>query len=421
MISTCRQGPARSFRRAAAVCAMCIFTALAAAKPASATPEIDAETDPHPLHWGWNTPHPDNDAAHVEIGLHRMVGEMIIVGLHGYSPRQRWPRRVARQIASGQIGGILLLDHNVRSKRQLIRFIEFFQKASSRGPILVSVDQEGGTVQRLSSRRGFTRIPSAKYIGRRMTLQNARILFTRMAEELADVGVNVNLGPVVDLDVNPRNRVIGGLQRSFGAQPDKVARYASAFVKAHRRAGVAPTLKHFPGHGSSFADSHNRFVDLTKTWTEAELKPFRDLVAAGLADMVMMGHLYHPRFADGPRTPATLSRRAIQIELRERLHFKGLVISDAMEMGAIRRGYTFEDSLIRAVNAGCDLLLLSNAFDADPQRGPKAKAILLKALRDGWIERARIEDAHKRIVALKTWIKAKSDERKAPENAPGPH
>lgn len=167
-------------------------------------------------------------------------------------------------------------------------------------------------------------------------------------------------------------------------------------------AGLATALKHFPGHGSSTADSHEGFVDITKTWSESELTPYRELIGEGVIDMVMVGHLYHADYANGDgQTPSSLSARWIDGVLRGDLGFDGVVISDDLEMGAIRDHFTLEETVVEAVKAGMDILLFSNTGYQRPELSKEVLAILLKQAEADPAFAARIEQSYERIVALK--------------------
>src|SRR5690606_10098573 len=168
-----------------------------------------------------------------------------------------------------------------------------------------------------------------------------------MAATLAEAGINLNLAPVVDVNVNPDNPVIGQLERSFSGDPDVVTEQAKAFIEAHHEHGVLCTLKHFPGHGSSEADSHLGFVDVTNLWSRQELEPFRNLIDAGLADAIMTAHIFNANWDS--EHPATLSRAVITGILREELGYDGVVITDDMQMGAIRDFYGFEAAVVMSV------------------------------------------------------------------------
>jgi beta-N-acetylhexosaminidase len=255
-------------------------------------------------------------------------------------------------------------------------------------------------VQRLSAKKGFKAYPTARTVARLYKPDKAHRLYKSMAQELARAGFNLNYGPVVDLNLNRSNPVIGRPGRSYGADPKKVLAYAQAFIAAHREANVLTSIKHFPGHGSSWTDSHKEFVDLSKTWKEIELEPYRALARAGAIDTVMVGHLYHPAFSTDQRLPATLTSTAIEGWIRGKLGFQGVVITDDLEMGAIRRYHKLPDTLVKAVLGGNDILMFSSS-GSDPNFVPRATKILRDAVENGTIPRQRIADAYRRIVALK--------------------
>jgi beta-N-acetylhexosaminidase len=233
------------------------------------------------------------------------------------------------------------------------------------------------------------------------SLESAVRLYTTMAEQLAHAGFNLNFGPVVDLNLNPANPVIGQRQRSFGADPTIVTMLARAFITAHRAANIVAVAKHFPGHGSSRVDSHKALADVSTTWEEKELEPYRALAKDGMLDGVMLGHLDPPRFSDGAKLPASLSGRAVKaLKAKGYIGFDGVVVSDDMEMGAVS-DYSLEERVIKAVNAGTDLLMFSNVSLRDPELGPKLHAIIADAVRDGRISRIRIEKAYGKIRLLK--------------------
>ncbi len=222
-----------------------------------------------------------------------------------------------------------------------------------------------------------------------------------MAEELADAGFNLNFGPVVDLNLNPGNPVIGQRDRSFGADPNTVTMLARAFITAHRDADIVTVAKHFPGHGSSHVDSHKALADVSRPGRRSSSSLTGTLAKEGMLDAVMIGHLYHPRFSDGAKLPASLSGRAVQALRASYIGFDGVVVSDDMEMGAVSDDYSFEERVIKAVNAGTDLLVFSNVCGRDPELGPKIHAIIADAVRDGRISRTRIEEAYGKIKMLK--------------------
>ena len=334
--------------------------------------------------------------------LDAMIGQMIMVGFEGRSEREAGVVAAHDQLAQGVIGGVVLYPDNIGSQEQLRALTTYLRDAKSWPIPFIAVDQEGGLVQRLTGHGYF---PSARSVGANpsfATPQAAERLYQTMAEELAKAGFNLNFGPVVDLSINPHNYVIVQRDRSFGADPSTVATLAGAFIRAHRAAGIATVAKHFPGHGSSAADSHKMLADVSATWQEIEIEPYRTLAKEGLLDGVMIGHLYHPRFSDGAKLPASLSGRAIAA-LRD-TGFKGVVVSDDMDMGAVRDDYSLDERAVKAVNAGTDLLVFSNVTLRDPELGTKLHAIIANAVRDGRISRSRIEKAYGKIMLLKRRI-----------------
>ena len=313
----------------------------------------------------------------IDSQLKRMAGQMVMVGFRGTSPEHAGVKAVVAQLRDGSIGGVMLMKHNIVSIAQVKRLTNALYKSARAGKQprpLISVDQEGGLVQRLR----FKQYPSAAKIAR-SSEHNAAVTYGKMACEIQTTGINVNFGPVVDLDINGRdNPVIGRLGRSYSKSSATVIKYASQFVRAHKYYGIMTAAKHFPGHGSSLKDSHKGFTAIPQ-WSEKELEPYMALAQGGpgkAVDLVMVGHLYNQKW----HSPASLSNTAISRILRKKVHFKGLVITDDMEMGAIRRNYKWSDAIIKAVNAGNDILLYSNTAKTHPYLGQKIRNTITKAI-----------------------------------------
>ncbi len=341
--------------------------------------------------------------------LDRMIGQTIMVGFSGQSEHDQGVKAVRDQLAKGLIGGVVLYPENIGSARQLRLLTAYLANANSMLVPFIAVDQEGGRVQRLDRRTGHTHYPSAQKMGRDATLtpEKARSIYGRMAKELAGAGINLNFGPVVDLSLNPWNAVIARRKRSYGPDPATVTSLARSFIAAHREANVATAAKHFPGHGSSWSDSHKTLPDISRSWQESELEPYAALSHEGLLDMVMVGHLYHPRFSDGDRLPSSLSANTIEaLRAEDTIGYRGVVVSDDMEMGAVRDHYALDDRVVRALNAGVDLLVFSNVKSRDTDLGVTLHGIIATAVRDGRISRTRIEAAYERIAALKRRLMA---------------
>jgi len=339
-----------------------------------------------------------------------MIGQMIMVGFPGDDEKDLGVITVRDQLAKGIVGGVVLFPENIASPPQLKNLIAYLRNARSPRPF-IAVDQEGGKVQRLNRWNGHTWFPSAQSVGRDPSFavpDAARRLYDKMAIELAEAGFNMNFGPVVDLNLNPSNPVIGGRGRSFGADPDTVTALATAFIEAHRAANVVTVAKHFPGHGSSRVDSHKALADVSQTWREVELEPYRRLAKAGLLDAVMVGHLYHPRFSDMEKLPASLSAKAVRaLRNKSWIDFNGVVISDDMEMGAVRGHFTLEEIVVKAINAGTDIVVFSNVEAGNPELGAKVHGAIVAAVCDGRISRRRVEQAYGKIVLLKRRLQQK--------------
>ena len=232
-----------------------------------------------------------------------------------------------------------------------------------------------------------------------------------MANGIAGEGCTVNFGPVADLNINPNNQVIAKFGRSYGKSAKTVADYDEAFITAHHDAGLLTALKHFPGHGSSTADSHEGFVDISKTWSPTELSPYKTLFAGGYDDFVMVGHLFDNAYPPAKSTdpmPASLSPEWIDSVLRGQLGFTGAVISDDLEMGAIRQMFQSKDNLaivrdtvVHAVNAGVNVLLFSNTAAYDPALGTKIQQILIAEAQADPAFAKKIEASYKLVLALK--------------------
>ena len=332
-----------------------------------------------------------------------MIGQMLMFGFDGTEPDRKGPQAIRRQLCDGTIGGVILLGHNVKSRAQVEALTKLFQGAGAQFTPLIAVDQEGGKVQRLGGPQGYPALPKAAAVARKYAPDKARDLYRDAATVIRDAGFNVNFAPVVDVNTYARNPIIGKYGRSFSAEPGKVIDYARAFIEAHHNAGILTALKHFPGHGSSREDSHKTFVDISRTWAkDAELAPFAALANdPRYGDMVMVGHLYHEDLSPEGRIPATLSARAINGLLREEIGYQGVVVTDDLEMRAVRDNFSYEDTIVKAVLAGNDILLISNSDKPDVALPDRTAAIIKQAVNDGRIGLDVLERAFDRIRLLK--------------------
>lgn len=335
------------------------------------------------------------------------IGQMFLVGFSGLEVgNDHW---ITRAIAEEQLGGVILFDRSVRgdvqnisTPAQLKSLVESLQQHTE-NTILVSVDQEGGMVCRLKERDGFQPCMSAARLAE-LGVAATRKESSTMASMLADFGINLNFSPVVDLNRNPENPIIGKFDRSFGADPVEVVELAAASIDGHHQHGVACCLKHFPGHGSSSADSHLGFVDISKSWSAVELQPFRQLVASGYCDGIMTAHVIH-RGLDDSGVPATLSPDILTGLLRKEIGFKGVTFSDDLQMRAIRNGWDYKTAVQRAVLAGVDILVVGNNLEPRTDVVSLGIKAINELLDSGRIDENYIRGVLHRIEELKQKIR----------------
>jgi beta-N-acetylhexosaminidase len=340
------------------------------------------------------------------VTLEEKIGQMLMIGFRGFSVTPGV--EVFADIAERRVGSTVLFDfdvpssssrRNIESPPQVLKLTRDLQALSARR-LLIAADQEGGIVARLKPSNGFRATLSAQEIGDLNDLQATRRYAGEMAATLAQYGINLNLAPVVDVNLNPDNPIIGGIERSFSANPDRVAEQAIAFIDAHHEHGVLTTLKHFPGHGSSEADSHLGFVDVTDAWSDRELIPYREIINAKRADAIMTAHIFNARL--DPEFPATLSKRTITGILRDRFGYNGVIITDDMMMGAIANFYDFEDAVVASVDAGADIVAVANnATTYEPDISARTYNALVQAVARGRLSEQRIDESYRRIVELK--------------------
>jgi len=340
-----------------------------------------------------------------KTGIETKAGQMLMIGFRGLAVDNLSP--IMQDIRKKNIGGVILFDYdvpsgspvrNIKSPRQVKTLVADLQEAATI-PLFIAIDQEGGKVCRLKEKFGFPPSVSAQYLGSLNSVETTKRYADATAETLASLGINLNFAPVVDLNVNPDNPVIGRLERSFSADPAVVTRHALTVIDSLHNHGVLSAIKHFPGHGSSLSDSHKGFVDITDTWSTEELKPFEDIVRSGRCDMVMTAHIFNGKL--DPVWPATLSSRVTGGILRRDMGYAGVVVSDDMQMNAIRQHYGLETAIERAILAGVDILVFANNSVFEEDIASRAVAIIEKLVREGKIPAGRIDESCARIMKLK--------------------
>ena len=344
---------------------------------------------------------PDPVAA---MPLEVKIGQMLMAGVLDTEVADD-ERRI---IADLHIGNVILMGRNFDSPEQVLALTQGLQdlaQTSNGVGLLIATDQEGGLVQRANSYAGFTPMPDAATVGLARCPAVLREYGRMSGEELAAVGVNMAMAPVLDVNDNPTNPVIGALNRSFGTTPEQVEEATLPYIAGLHEAGVMATGKHFPGHGSTTADSHKSlpFVDKSRADLEAvDIAPFRAAVAQGI-DAIMPAHVTYSAL-DPSGLPATVSAPIQTGLLREELGFTGLIVTDDMGMAGITEIFPPEESGVHAVLAGADILLcvrMDLAGSCSPDMIDDLRSGLLQAVADGRLPMERIDSSVRRILAQK--------------------
>jgi beta-N-acetylhexosaminidase len=345
---------------------------------------------------------PHGSAIVSAIPLRQRIARLLVVGFRGLRvDADDW---IAGNIAVDGLGGVILFDkdrvessRNIRNRRQVTRLASDLKALAPGRELIVAIDQEGGNVTRLSPAYGFPALASEASIGPKGDAA-VQEWADGLTTTLADVGVNLNLAPVVDINVNPKNPAIGALGRSFSADPAIVSRDAEIEIQAHRARAVKTALKHFPGLGSARANTDFGVADVTATWSQEELDPYRDLLGKGLVDIVMAGHVVNGQV--DPSAPASLSRGTVTDLLRSELGWDGAVITDDLQAGAITDAFGAEDAVALALDAGDDLLLFANQQVYDPDIVTWAVDLIEGFVTSGRIDEARIDRSYARVTSL---------------------
>ena len=321
------------------------------------------------------------------------MGQLMVMGLRD---KTLLPDE-AEFIVKNNVGGVILFSRNVESPQQISELCRSIQalrhKQRDKLPLFISIDMEGGRVARLKD--PFTIWPPMSKIGDADSTSLAFKFGMAMGQELRAVGINLDYAPCVDVFTNPKNTIIG--DRAFSTDPEQVAKMASAVVRGFIKSGIIPCAKHFPGHGHTIIDSHLDLpvedADIERLRT-VEIVPFKKVFRSRI-DLVMTAHIKFPKV--DPEWPVTLSEKFLKGILREELRYKNLIMSDDLDMNALANNYPVEQIPVLALKAGCDMILYCNNFD-HPQ---VALDSVSKALKDGVLKAADIDESYKRVVALK--------------------
>ena len=329
------------------------------------------------------------------------IGQMIMVGVAEQQLNEK--SIILEEIAQGKVGGIILFEKNITPSNSYINLKQLTYTLQSKAtiPLFMAIDQEGGRVNRLKTKYQFPKSVTAEYLGTLDNVDSTRFYGEITASTLAGLGFNVNFAPVVDVAINPDNPIIAKYGRSFSNSAELVAKHASLIVEEHRKYGVVTVLKHFPGHGSSKADTHLGIADVTSYWVEDELIPYEKMIEAGKVDAIMTAHIVNKKL-DKKGNPGTLSEKVINGLLRKKLGHEGVVFTDDMQMHAITEHFGFEKSIELALKAGVDVMLFSNNIQGSDNRTVDAVyAVIRKLVADGEISEERINESYQRIMKLK--------------------
>ncbi|WP_217596858.1 beta-N-acetylhexosaminidase [Cohnella sp. GbtcB17] len=342
-----------------------------------------------------------------KMSLEEKVGQMILAGFEGTAAPDASTLRMIRE---DRIGGVILYKDNIADASKTVKLINAIKAANVKAgnaPIFVSVDQEGGKVSRLPS--SYKKIPEAAVVGKTGDEKLATRMGELLAREVRSAGFNVDFAPVLDINSNPDNPVIG--TRSFGGTAELTTRMGLAAMRGLREEGVVSVVKHFPGHGDTAVDSHLDLPVLNKTadqLAKLEWVPFKAAIGEQ-ADAVMVAHILFPEI--DPDAPASFSKVIIGDQLRGKLGYKGVVITDDMTMGAIAKHYDLADAAVKSVSAGSDILLVAHGYDVER----KVYKALLNAVKGGKLTEARIDESVTRILTLKSRYKLSDAATAMPE------
>ncbi len=334
--------------------------------------------------------------------LKQLLNKMLIIGFDKEEISTN--DTLISQVQNG-LGGVILFDHyidnktknkNISSPEQLKKLTSTLQNIST-NPLMICIDQEGGKVARLKEQKGFGKTQTAKTIAS-LSTSEAKTAYDSLANELQQLGINCNFAPLVDLGINKDSKIIYGLDRAYGDDANTVVKYGEIFMDALSQHHIISVLKHFPGHGSAKGDSHEGFVDISKTWDEIELSPYKQLLPK--TNMIMSAHVFNAKLDE--QYPSTLSYATNTKLLREQLGYDGVLITDDLQMLAIKEHYSKEKAIELAINSGADMLMYCNQLGDDDT--DETIDIMEHLVKTGKISEQRILEANRRIDRLLTRI-----------------
>lgn len=344
----------------------------------------------------------------------KLCGQMLIMGFDGVTLQDN--HQIQDAVTKNNLGGILLFDKNLKKPDQpknishidqvkkLTTDLQALSQARAEQeytlPLWICVDYEGGKVNRLKSQYGFPETMTPEAFAQ-LPEEKAIVEAKQMAQTLKLAGFNLNFSPLIDLNVNPDNPIIAQLHRSFSHDPLLVEKYATIIAQTLHDENITFCYKHFPGHGSSRGDSHLGIVDVSETWLPEELIPYQNLLKKSFGcDMIMSAHIIN-RQLDPTGLPASLSYTILTTLLRQEYHYDGLIIADDLQMNAITDAFGLEESIVMAINAGNDLLIVGNQCGDRDYTVEEMIELMVKNIATGNIPQTRILESFERIKRLK--------------------
>ena len=330
------------------------------------------------------------------VSLDEKIGQMLIIGFNGDNVKSRGYKKVLKKVEKGEISGVILFNKNILDKSHLIEMNEKILKANSITPF-IAIDNEGGYVQRYD----FIKHCSHKTVAG-FSEKEAGIHYSTMARLEKELKFNLNFAPVVDLAINKAS-IIEKKERSFSDDPKIVSKYAKIFINEHNKKKIITSIKHFPGHGSVAGDTHKGFVDATETFREDEIKPYIDLKDFDKLNTVMVSHIFNSNFDS--ENPASLSKKTIKGLLKDKIGFRGVIVSDDYDMRAIADNYSLRETVVKAINAGVDIMIFSNNIHRyDINVSKKVHKIIKQEIKKGNIKESDIDNSYNKIMALKSQL-----------------
>jgi beta-N-acetylhexosaminidase len=336
-----------------------------------------------------------------DMTLEEKVGQLFVVNLEqldaskgDYYEHQKITKAMKESLSKYPVGGVILFSRNIHKRKQTKELIRKLQK-NSKTSLFVSVDEEGGDVARVGNNPDMktTSFPTMEEIGSTQDGDYVYEMASTIGEQIGELGFNVDFAPVADVKTSELNQEIGS--RSFGDDPEKVAKFVSAYVKGLESKDICATLKHFPGQGSASGDTHQGSVDIDSSIAslrKTDFVPFESGIEAG-ADFIMVSHISVSKVTETSE-PASMSKLVMTTILREELDYKGLIITDAFDMASITKYYSAGEAATGAFEAGADIILM-------PQDLPEAYNAILDKVKSGDISEKRLNDTVQRILQLK--------------------